>query len=262
MQVPTAALQRRPQTAAQRTMQDTARAASRLTRVDEPALGAVLAHLLRQHGCVLHGVPHQEGAAVAGAEGGLWLSHAHLSAGDLQGRGQRRCSVFCSRSKAGCSMRCCCCRRGCACKLSASHARGAACAPPALPHALPPHLAGVAADEVIHDLLQAELGHGRQHAERVRAHRQSRAGARSKCAGRAASADAGALAAAAAAPRAGALQARARLRAACMPRAHRCARRTQTRRSTAAPRLPGAGPRRGSWHCRCSRSGTTRACSQ
>jgi hypothetical protein len=40
----------------------------------------MLLHLVRQHAGILHGVPHQEGAAKAGAESGLRLSDAILSA--------------------------------------------------------------------------------------------------------------------------------------------------------------------------------------
>ena len=60
-----------------------ARRSRRAPGVDEPGGGAVLAHLLGQHGRVLHGVPHQEGAAKARAECGLWLRHAHLRARHL-----------------------------------------------------------------------------------------------------------------------------------------------------------------------------------
>ena len=38
----------------------------------------MLLHLLSQHGRVLHGVPHQEGPAKAGAERRLRLCHSHL----------------------------------------------------------------------------------------------------------------------------------------------------------------------------------------
>ena len=51
--------------------------------VDEPRGGAVLLHLLGEHGRVLHGVPHQEGGAEARGEGGLRVLHADLGAGDL-----------------------------------------------------------------------------------------------------------------------------------------------------------------------------------
>ena len=56
--------------------------------VDEPGGRAVLAHLLSQHGRVLHGVPHQESAAEARAEGRLRLRHAHLRARHLRARAE------------------------------------------------------------------------------------------------------------------------------------------------------------------------------
>mmetsp|Transcript_1597 Transcript_1597/g.3591 ORF Transcript_1597/g.3591 Transcript_1597/m.3591 type:complete len:353 (-) Transcript_1597:1103-2161(-) len=53
--------------------------------VDEPGGGAVLLHLVTQHGRVLHGVPHEEGRPEARAEGGLRLLDALLSARHLGG---------------------------------------------------------------------------------------------------------------------------------------------------------------------------------
>eukprot|EP00955_Chlamydomonas_euryale_P110797 366022-Chlamydomonas_euryale.AAC.9 len=43
-------------------------------------------HLLCQHRCILHRMPHQEDAAEARAEGGLRLCHTDLGAGDLRGQ--------------------------------------------------------------------------------------------------------------------------------------------------------------------------------
>ena len=54
------------------------------TSVDQPGSGAMLCHLLCKHGCILHGVPHEEGTAKAGAEGSLWLSDTLLRASYLQ----------------------------------------------------------------------------------------------------------------------------------------------------------------------------------
>lgn len=48
----------------------------------------MLLHLLGQHGRVLHGVPHQEGPAKAGAEGGLGLRDSHLSSSHLRHQSQ------------------------------------------------------------------------------------------------------------------------------------------------------------------------------
>lgn len=63
--------------------------ASRPSGVDQPGSGAVLLHLLAQHGCVLEWVPHEECAAKAGRKGGLGLSHAHLRASHLHRRKAR-----------------------------------------------------------------------------------------------------------------------------------------------------------------------------
>ena len=55
-------------------------------RVEQPRVRAVLLHLVAQHRRVLHGVPHEEGAAVARTEGGLRLRDAHLGARNLIGQ--------------------------------------------------------------------------------------------------------------------------------------------------------------------------------
>lgn len=51
--------------------------------VDEPSSGAVLLHLLGQHGGVLGGVKHDESRPKACREGGLRLFDAVLGAGHL-----------------------------------------------------------------------------------------------------------------------------------------------------------------------------------
>ena len=51
--------------------------------VDQPSSGTVLLHLLSQHARILHGMPHQECAPKAGAEGGLRLSDSLLCACNL-----------------------------------------------------------------------------------------------------------------------------------------------------------------------------------
>lgn len=53
--------------------------------VEEPCVGVVLGHLIRQHLGVLHGVQDQEGLAEAGREGSLGLGDTLLSAGHLGG---------------------------------------------------------------------------------------------------------------------------------------------------------------------------------
>jgi hypothetical protein len=59
--------------------------ATRPAGVDEPPGGAVLLHLLGEHGGVLGRVEHDEGRAEAGGEGGLRLLDAVLRAGDQSG---------------------------------------------------------------------------------------------------------------------------------------------------------------------------------